>query len=155
VPQGRGELMKGATLTRLRSIQLGDMVMQLRAEGYELRLGSPWNYLLLGEETRCMAGTDRLVIGPTLQAFPCDAFKRTTLRAIVDSDDSWCLKDSDLEEVWLRSPLLELVRAAHESLPSGACQDCVSQSECGCGCMAQRALAGGLGHFPDPGCLRE
>lgn len=155
VPQGRGQSMLGEVLDRTESLELRNTVQQLREEGYDLRLGSPWNYLLPEQKVPCMAARDRVVVSPTLHVFPCDAFKQMNPRSLVGSDDLWCLEESNLDEIWQHSPFLKAVRETHMSSRSGLCGGCDVLPSCGAGCMAQRALVGGLSWFPDPGCLRE
>jgi radical SAM protein with 4Fe4S-binding SPASM domain len=156
VPQGRGELVMSSALTRLQSLELRSMVQQLLGDGHDLRLGSPWNYLMLGEEAHCPAAEDRVVVSPDLNIFPCDAFKQTDPADLVGSRDLWCLASSDLQEAWLHSPFLEAVRETRLLSPLGECAGCAGRRACGSGCMAQRAVAGdGLSMTPDPGCLRD
>ncbi|MGD9676084.1 MAG: radical SAM protein [Candidatus Bipolaricaulia bacterium] len=156
VPQGRGELVMSSALNRLQSLELRSMVKQLLGDGHDLRLGSPWSYLMLGEEAHCPAAEDRIVVSPDLNIFPCDAFKQKDPADLVGTRDLCCLVTSDLEQAWLHSPFLEAVREARLLSPLGECAGCAGHRACGSGCMAQRAVAGdGLAMTPDPGCLRD
>jgi MoaA/NifB/PqqE/SkfB family radical SAM enzyme len=75
VPQGRGAEGADMQLTNEQNLELRKIILHLRTDGHCIRLGSPYNFLMLRDEPKCCAGIDRLTIGPDLRVFPCDAFK--------------------------------------------------------------------------------
>jgi len=81
VPQGRGALLQSRQLNRVQNLELRRMILRLRKEGFMVRVGSPYNFLMVNETPGCWAAIDRLIVGPDMKVYPCDAFKR------VDADD--------------------------------------------------------------------
>ena len=47
VPQGRGHLLKNSILNKIQNVRLKKIVENLRQQGYVIRTGSPYNFLLL------------------------------------------------------------------------------------------------------------
>jgi radical SAM protein with 4Fe4S-binding SPASM domain len=156
VPQGRAALIHGRILSRMQNLDLRREIQRLRAElGAEfIRTGSPYNFLMLNDHPGCWAAIDRLIIGPDLQLFPCDAFKRIGSRELVGTDNWSSLSRSSLLECWKSSPYLEAVRRYLTSDFSAPCNECRLLAQCLSGCLAQKAIAyESLEKHPDPDCL--
>jgi radical SAM protein with 4Fe4S-binding SPASM domain len=154
VPQGRGQLLASQGLNRLQHAQLKRAVDRLRREGYTIRTGSPWNFLGLNEQPKCCAGIDRIIIGPDLAIYPCDAFKQVGAIAVVGSDEFSSLHSASLEECWEKSPYLEAVRRYPTSDFAPECVVCPQLEKCCSGCLAQKFLVhGDLAKTPDPNCM--
>ena len=75
VPQGRGYLMRNYVSSAAQNRQLKRTIENLRRDGIEIRTGSPYNFLLLNHQPKCSAGIDRLIVGPDLRVYPCDALQ--------------------------------------------------------------------------------
>ena len=154
VPQGRGSLLADASLTRMQNLELKKAIQALRAEGYKIRTGSPYNFLMVSDRPTCSAGCDRLIVGPNLRIHPCDAFKQIDAEDIVGDDPFSSLGQASLQECWERSRYLALIR---EHLATGfddPCDSCTCLEKCLSGCLAQKVIAAGaLTKGPDPQCL--
>jgi len=83
VPQGRGVLIKNRALNKIQNLQLKKTIEKLRSEGFDIRTGSPYNFLMVNDQPKCSSGIDRLIIGPDLRIYPCDAFKQVKAEEIV------------------------------------------------------------------------
>lgn len=156
VPQGRGSLIRGQLLNQLENIQLRRMVQQLRSKGFKIRTGSPYNFLLLNDQPKCSSGIDRLIIGPDLRIYPCDAFKQVRAAELVGTLDLSSLENRSLAECWRRSPFLVAVRNHVTSQFVEPCASCEALPKCHSGCLAQKVIQTGcLGRGPDPMCLMK
>ncbi len=156
VPQGRGYLMRTYVLSKMQNLELKRTIERLRRSGIEIRTGSPYNFLLLNDQPRCSAGIDRLIVGPNLQVYPCDAFKQIEAEEIVGADDYSCLATKDLDDCWSRSAYLNAVRKYLTTPFDEPCEACDVLEQCLSGCLAQKVLAhGDLTKRPDPTCLRR
>jgi radical SAM protein with 4Fe4S-binding SPASM domain len=154
VPQGRGEVLTSAVLNRVQNVELRRMIRALRAEGFEIRTGSPLNVLMVNDIPECKSGQDRLTVGPDLSVHPCDAFKGIGSAALVGTSSLSNLSTCSLATCWNRSPYLLAVRAACESPPGRPCDTCSVLEICGGGCLAQRFLnTGQLNVGTDPACM--
>ena len=154
VPQGRGALLGDRVLSRLQNIKLRNSIRALRQQGYDIRTGSPFNFLLVNDTPRCMAGKDRLIVGPDLRIYPCDAFKQIRAEDLVGSLELSCLDAHTLEECWRSSPFLQAVRRHLSDPQPEPCQACGAVDRCLSGCLAQKVIASGaLVKSPDPSCL--
>ncbi len=156
VPQGRGHLIKKHALSRLQNLQLKRAIEELRRNGVEVRTGSPYNFLLLNDQPECSSAIDRLIIGPSLNVYPCDAFKQVEAEELVGTDAYSCLAQCSLQDCWDKSPYLKAVRE-YLTTPFGKpCDTCDVLEQCLSGCLAQKVLThGDLGKRPDPMCLRR
>lgn len=155
VPQGRGSLLSDQQLSRVQNVELREMIVDLRSQGYEVRTGSPYNFLMLPGQTSCLAAKDRLVIGPDLCISPCDAFKQVRPTDIGLSDPLACLDEVGLEEAWNYSIYLREIRRTLALSPEEPCFSCKARDQCHGGCLAQKAIHyGQLTTKPDPMCLR-
>lgn len=154
VPQGRGGTSKDAQLSNSQNIELRQMIRNLRDEGSDIRLGSPYNFLMLRKNPQCLSGIDRMTIGPDLKIFPCDAFKHITpeqLNALPDFSD---LSKNSLSDCWNKSPYFGVIRNYLASGFPDECSNCYKLQDCFSGCMAQKFYAfGSLKKCADPMCL--
>jgi radical SAM protein with 4Fe4S-binding SPASM domain len=156
VPQGRAALLPGRVLNRLQNLELRDIIKELRGSRLAIRTGSPYNFLMLKDKPECCAAIDRLIIGPDLSIFPCDAFKRISSATLVGTDHQSNLHSCSLAECWSASPYLNAVRTYLTTDFGEPCASCRHLERCHSGCLAQKTLAqGALKKGPDPDCLRS
>lgn len=154
VPQGRGQLISTMALSKLQTLELKKMIEGLRAEGFIVRTGSPFNFLLLNKQPECKAAIDRLIIGPDLKLYPCDAFKQIEASEVSGSNEYSNLEQSNLKSCWKKSPYLQVVRKYLTTDFPTMCISCEYIESCLSGCLAQKVITfGGLGKNPDPMCL--
>ena len=156
VPQGRAALLKDRVLNRIQNLELRHEIVCLRKKyGDDLiRTGSPYNFLMLKKSPACCAAIDRLIIGPDLRLYPCDAFKRIEASELVKTEDWSCLAGASLPECWEKSLYLEAVRTYLTSDFQDPCDSCKLLEKCASGCLAQKTIAyGSLVKKPDPDCL--
>ena len=154
VPQGRG---KGGTLglTREENIELRKTISTLRAEGMDIRVGSPYNIFMLRDNASCSAAIDKVTISPELYVYPCDAFKQIKPESF-GVDATYCsLQGNSLKTVWEKSTYLNAVRSYLTTPFASTCAACNVLSKCLSGCVAQKIYATGfLAKSPDPMCLK-
>lgn len=156
VPQGRAALIRDRALNRVQNLELRRQILDLRNEHGEnfIRTGSPYNFLMLNNNPACSAAIDRLIIGPDLRLYPCDAFKRVSPMEFVNTDDWSCLAERSLSECWEKSPYLEAVRKYLTTDFDDPCNSCGLLEGCLSGCLAQKFIANNsLEKKPDPDCL--
>jgi len=157
VPQGRAALVRDRVLSRVQNLELRRQILTLRKTYGEhfIRTGSPYNFMMLNDKPACWAAIDRLIIGPDLRLYPCDAFKRIGVSELVGTEDWSCLVGTSLPECWMKSPYLEAVRTYLTTDFEDPCGSCESLERCVSGCLAQKAIAhSSLDKSPDPDCLR-
>jgi radical SAM protein with 4Fe4S-binding SPASM domain len=154
VPQGRGKLLRGDLLSRIQNLELRRTIEELRKQGYEIRTGSPYNFLMLNKQPKCCSGIDRLIIGPDLSIYPCDAFKQISAEELVGTNHLSSLRENSLEECWEGSPYLNAVRKYLTTPFPRQCGNCRSLEQCLSGCLAQKVIEhGNLQKRPDPMCM--
>lgn len=154
VPQGRGSDYEKLKLRHEENLALRKTIVELRDEGYDIRVGSPYNILALKSNPECCAGIDRLTISPELKISPCDAFKQITPAMIGVSNSYSSLADESLAECWGKSTYLQKVREYLTTPFAKVCDGCNSLENCLSGCVAQKYYAyGDLVKRPDPMCL--
>lgn len=154
VPQGRGKDIPDGQLNYSQNIELRKSIIALRQGGHDIRLGSPYNFLMLRKDPQCRSGIDRLTIGPDFRIFPCDAFKHISPEVINVSSDYSNLRNNSLKDCWEKSPYLKKVRQYLLTEIASECKSCHSLEKCNSGCMAQKFYT--YGEFikgPDPMCL--
>lgn len=100
VPQGRGYLYRRHLLNRVENLELRDTILKLRADGMEIRTGSPYNFLLINDQPACQSGVDRLIVGPDFRIYPCDAFKQIKAEELVGTSHLSIAKNVSLKECW-------------------------------------------------------
>ncbi len=154
VPQGRGAECKNLILSKNEDIKLGNEIMKLRESGFNIRTGSPFNYLFINQEPHCSTGVDKLIIAPDLSIYPCDAFKQVSVIDLVGKDEFSSLKKYGLKECWEKSKYLEKVRKVLKTEFIEPCKSCSKLKECQSGCLAQKLiLKNNLQNSPDPSCI--
>ena len=154
VPQGRGQLLTGGSLSKLQNMELKKTIETLRSEGHNIRTGSPYNFLMVNENPTCKSGIDRLIIAPDLRIYPCDAFKQIKAEEIVGTSELSRLDRATLEMCWQQSPYLHAVRKQALGELGKPCITCGNATSCASGCMAQKFLSyGTISGRPDPMCL--
>ncbi|VBB07102.1 radical sam [Lucifera butyrica] len=156
VPQGRGSNLRRHMLNQLQNIELRNLILTLRKSGYEVRTGSPYNFLRLSNDPHCYSGQDRLIVLPDLRIHPCDAFKQVQAEEIVGTSEYSCLDKFSLKDCWEKSPFLNAVRNHVRESFNEPCISCGYLPCCGSGCVAQKVIEyGKLVHVPDPMCLQD
>jgi len=154
VPQGRAALLPGRALNRVQNLELRRQIRDLIKSGFDIRTGSPYNFLLLNDEPGCCAAIDRLIIGPNLRVYPCDAFKQVGAEELVGTLDRSSLHRASLQECWDQSPFLDAVRKHLMTPFEDPCESCGLLDKCLSGCLAQKVVAyKTLEKHPDPDCL--
>jgi len=154
VPQGRAGRMNNGQLNNFQNIELRNTIKSLRKNGHDIRIGSPYNFLMLRENPHCRSGIDRMTIGPDYRIFPCDAFKHISPGDIGESSEYSNLRNYTLKECWEKSPYFTAVRKYLMTDMPTECRSCFKLKECNSGCLAQKFYAyGGLLKSPDPMCL--
>jgi radical SAM protein with 4Fe4S-binding SPASM domain len=154
VLQGRAALVRDRSMNRVQNLELRRKIQDLRKAGHDIRTGSPYNFLMLNATPACCAAIDRLIIGPDLRLYPCDAFKRIGASELVKTDRWSCLTGASLPECWEKSPYLEVVRAYLTTDFKDPCESCGLLKKCLSGCLAQKAITyNSLDKKPDPDCL--
>jgi radical SAM protein with 4Fe4S-binding SPASM domain len=157
VPQGRASLLSNDVLSKIQNVELRNQIIQIRKQNrVKIRTGSPYNFLLLNENSPCDAANNRIIISPDLYVFPCDAFKGLHAEDIVGTDSLSLLSQTSLSECWLMSSYLNAVRNSIQSELNEQCGSCKNTKLCRSGCLAQKVLKSGLlVSQPDPDCLAE
>ena len=154
VPQGRGLLLRKRVLNRLQNLSLKKIIERLRKHGFEIRTGSPYNFLMLNDQPKCSSGIDRLIIGPDLRIYPCDAFKQIKAEEVVGTLAKSSLHETSLRTCWEGSLFLKAVRDYLTTPFSKKCSSCKALAKCLSGCLAQKVLIkGDFRKQPDPDCL--
>lgn len=156
VPQGRGAINKHLDLSQDQYLELRKDINEIRESGFNIRTGSPFNFLLLNDQPRCTSGVDKLIIAPDLSIYPCDAFKQISLQQIGIIDEYSSLENHSLEECWAKSKYIEEIRKAVTSKVNQQCYSCDKYGMCKSGCIAQRVLHyNTLSSMRDPSCLMK
>lgn len=154
VPQGRGALMEKYLLNRGHNLRMKKMILDIRKSGFNIRTGSPFNFLLLNDQPECRAAIDRLIISPALKIYPCDAFKQIEAEELVGTLDFSSLDNYSLSECWEKSIYLKAVRQYLTTEFEEPCSSCRVLEDCLSGCLAQKVIAyGSLRKSPDPLCI--
>lgn len=153
VPQGRGAI-NDLNLNKDMYLELKKSILELRKEGHLVRTGSPMNFLFLNKQPTCNSGITRVVIGPDLSIYPCDAFKQIQADKIVGPDEYSNLSIHSLEECWTKSLYLNEIRRYAANISKSSCGKCSHFDVCHGGCLAQKVLFNGKYYGqPDPLCI--
>lgn len=151
VPHGRGSLVKDIFSLSVNELQeLRKDISSLRAnkKSITIRIGSPFNILLLNDDVFCLAALDRAIIGPDGKIFPCDAFKNLNFSGCLSS-----LDEGSFTDLWYNSDYLTHIRNELKKGLGPVCSSCVSKDKCKGGCLAQKILrlkdGGALNTDPD------
>lgn len=153
VPQGRGEMIKSTEkLNKKETIELRDTIIALRNKnGIEIRLGSPYNILVVEKKVECSAAIDRIIVSPKGLVYPCDAFKNYDF----PTDKIRNIKDNDIETIWNNSPYLIAVRDYLTTDFEKPCNNCSHLDSCKSGCLAQKVLLNNsFKKDKDPECMK-
>lgn len=155
VPQGRGSEYEKLQLSKNANSSLRQTIFDLAKEGHDIRVGSPYNILMLNANPECCAGIDRLTVSPDLRIAPCDAFKQITPQMVGIANDFSCLGQNSLGDCWAKSPYLGKIREFLTTPFADECLSCRVLNNCLSGCVAQKFhFYGMLAKLPDPMCLR-
>lgn len=154
VPQGRGSDYETLKLNHESNLTLQKSIIELRKEGHDIRVGSPYNILALKSNPECCAGIDRITISPELKISPCDAFKQITPEMLGVSSEFYSLGECGLRDCWEKSEYLQKIREYLTTPFAEECSGCNCLENCLSGCVAQKFYAyGDLLKRPDPMCL--
>lgn len=154
VPQGRGKRCPNLSLNKKQNIELKKTIEKLRKQKYEIRTGSPYNFLFLNKDPKCLAGIDRINIAPDLSIYPCDAFKQLKAESLFGTLEFSSLATSNLKTVWEKSPYLKTIREYHISEFTEPCLSCNKLQICNSGCIAQKVInSNSFTKKADPGCI--
>jgi len=163
VPQGRGVILKRGRemLTRDETAELRRLVVDCRKRyDANIRLGSPYNILLLNEEVDCIAARKTLCVGPDGNIYPCDALKNTEPSDIGLLDPYHNVLEHPLNECWTRSTYLSTIRRFLTTPFEAPCSRCPYLKQCKSGCLAQKVVDqesiahGDISKRADPLCLK-
>ena len=156
VPQGRGAAFQNHKLNQRDNIQLKKMIEKLRADGHNIRLGSPYNFLLLNERPQCSSAIDRMIVSPNLNIYPCDAFKNIEAEEYAGTSEKSNLAKYSLQVCWLESPYFNKIREYLTTPFEEPCSVCSLLEKCLSGCLAQKFLQHrDSKKHPDPMCLKQ
>ena len=154
VPQGRAALLRRRVLNRVQNLELRRTIRNLRESGYNIRTGSPYNFLMLSATPKCCAAIDRTIVAPDLRLYPCDAFKQVKAEEIVGTSSYSTLCEFSLQDCWNKSPYMNAVREYLTTPFADQCTSCRLLEKCLSGCLAQKVVHNGnLDKRPDPDCL--
>ena len=164
VPQGRGVILKKSheMLMHKETMELRKLILDCK-EHYDvnIRLGSPYNILILNEEVDCIAARKTLCIGPNGNIYPCDAFKNTEPNEIGLNDPYHNILKHSLNECWKQSKYLNTIRRYLTTPFEEPCSHCLYLEQCKSGCLAQKVIEqesiedGNIVKRADPLCLRN
>jgi radical SAM protein with 4Fe4S-binding SPASM domain len=153
VPQGRGAINNKETLTQEDYLLLKKDIERLRKK-FDIRTGSPFNFLLLNNEPLCLAAYNKMIINPNLDVFPCDAFKQMPPKEVIGEDDFSNLGTNSLGDCWNKSLFLNKVREYLREGVKEPCHECGNVKLCQSGCLAQKVLAyQDFRYINDPNCI--
>lgn len=153
-PQGRGSLLTNAVLNKVQNLELQKHIFELRNQGYNIRTGTPYNFLLVNENRQCESGMNKMTIDPDLRIYPCDGFKNILAEDFVGTNELSKLEKESLSNCWQYSPYLLCLRNYLTTDINQTCKDCSALKKCMSGCTAQKVLKHGkLLKCVDPDCL--
>ncbi len=155
VPQGRAKNQKEMLLSYDQNQALRMLIFELRNKGHDIRVGSPYNFLMARDNPKCCAAIDRLTISPDLSISPCDAFKHIRPSDLGITDEYCNLSKHSIKDCWAKSSLLNLVRTYLTTPFADECSKCGSIESCTSGCLAQKIIQHGfMKKVRDPMCLK-
>jgi len=154
VPQGRGAGHSEYILNLDQHNKLKNDITKLRESGFNIRTGSPFNFLFLNSQPNCTSGMNKLIVAPDLTIYPCDAFKQVPSSRIVEDDNHSTLLTNSLSSCWKNSLYLNRIREILKSDFKEPCKSCAKLKSCRSGCLAQKVLINNvLENSADPACL--
>ena len=139
VPQGRGYFLN-SVLDRVENSILRRDIISIRENGYDVRTGSPFNFYMLDENIACLSAIDRLIVGPDLRIYPCDAFKQIKAEEVSHTLEYSTLDGYKLNDCWNKSPFLEMVREYLTTDFEEPCKSCGKLEVCLSGCLAHKVI---------------
>lgn len=151
VPQGRAsknyrELHLGGS----EAVYLWKVITNYHNKyGVQVRFGTPFNCIKIEPgSTMCTAGRNKLLISPTGEVFPCEAFK-------YNKGKRPTIRNRPVLEIWHHDELLRNLRTiTYQDIK--ICSTCEFIFACGGGCPGQRLLTNGdLEIGPDPWCTTK
>lgn len=163
VPQGRGEALKNSheMLMQEETVDFRTLILHCRKNyDVEIRLGSPYNIMMLNTDVDCIAAWRTLSISPNGNVYPCDAFKNIEPCDIGLEDPYNNILSHSLRECWERSTYLGAIRRYLTTRFGEPCSNCKELEKCKSGCLAQKVLNqesienGNIAKRPDPLCLK-
>lgn len=164
VPHGRGIILKNSLemLTQSETLELRNHVTSCRGHfDIDIRLGSPYNILILNEDSYCNAARKTICIGPNGNIYPCDAFKNIEPEEIGLKDPYHNINIHSLKECWEQSLYLNSIRRYLTTPFKKPCSSCQYLEKCKSGCLAQKVIEqesvedGNIIKRPDPLCLKN
>jgi radical SAM protein with 4Fe4S-binding SPASM domain len=164
VPQGRGIILKNGreVLMQAETMELRNSILYCRANfNVDISLGSPYNILILNQDTECRAARQILCVGPNGNIYPCDAFKNIEPNEIGLDDHYNNIIEHTLKECWENSKYLNSIRRYLTTPFEETCSQCLYLEQCKSGCLAQKVIkqesieGGKIGKRADPLCLRN
>lgn len=154
VPQGRGT--SDLALDVDETIALRQIISNLRKNGNNIRLGSPYSIMHFSDIPHCEASLTKMTISPTLAIFPCDAFKQIQASKLDIKDNYENLCNCSLQDAWENSIYFNTVRHYIMSSHGDKCRICSEFKICRSGCPAQKVhITKKLSKIQDPLCLRK
>lgn len=164
VPHGRGITLKNSNemLSRKETIELRKLILECKSQNdVEIRLGSPYNILILNEDIDCIAARKTICIGPNGNIYPCDAFKSIEPSEIGIVDKYHNILEHSLKECWEKSAYLNAIRGYLTTPFEQPCSCCEHLTKCKSGCLAQKVIDqesiddGKIVKRADPLCLKS
>ena len=115
----------------------------------DVRIGAPFNVLLLNNPTNCSAALSRATIKADGTVHPCEAFKELS-----QSLPSNSIRNNTLRDIWEESAVFREARILPFVIAQSACSRCELFGNCRGGCPAQRlAYSGSIMNTVDPFCV--
>lgn len=164
VPHGRGVLLKRSRemLMQKETVELRSLILKCRQlYDVRIRVGSPYNILMLDRDVDCIAAWRTLCIGPNGNIYPCDAFKNIEPHHIGLKDPYNNILSHSLKECWEQSEYLNAIRHYLTTPFEEPCSRCSHLEWCKSGCLAQKVTeqesieGSNIAKRPDPLCLRN
>ena len=164
VPQGSGAILRKnhEMLANNETLELRELILAcIKQNDINIRLGSPYNILLLNKDVECIAGRKTLYIGANGNIYPCDAFKNTEPDEIGLHDFYHNILIHSLKECWEQSEYLNKIRRYLITPFENPCSDCLYLNKCKSGCLAQKVIEqksienGNIANRADPLCLKN
>lgn len=155
VPHGRGTIIKDiSSLTKRENLAFRVILKGIIKKHPDLiRLGSPYNFLLLRDCEKCDAGINQLIINPNGFVFPCDAFKNIYPKDLGINDTYNSIMDNSINEIWQKSKYLNFIRTTINENKKEPCLSCTSLEKCESGCLAQKIINNNSFYGKDPDCI--
>ncbi len=164
VPQGRGVVLQDSmeVLRHRETVELRNLLADCRrSHAPSIRVGSPYNILMLEGKVECNAARKTLIVDPRGNLYPCDAFKSIEPSALGIEDEFHNISGHTLDDCWQRSSYLNAIRKYLSTPFEEPCSSCTHLDLCKSGCLAQKVLAqrmivdGKIAKRPDPLCLKQ